>query len=703
MDLRRARRRLLPSRVNDRDYFSMEGGLNQADTPLRLRPGQLLACSNYEPGVRGGYTSMEGYERFDGRTAPSDASYWLLDYDGGSGPLPSAGDTVTGLTSGATGIVLTTVATDSATGTLVLARVTGTFANNEQLQESAVTFALANGVARIDAATTDETHEAYVLLTTEDARAQIQQVPGSGRLLGVAIYRGIGYAFRNNVGGTAALMYKSSASGWQLVPLGWTLAFDAGQAAGITEGATLTGATSGATGVVRRIVLQGGSFPANDAAGYLILTGVTGAFVDNENLQISASTRATANGASSANTLAPSGRYEFRVKNFYGHTSTLRLYGVSGTHKAFEYQDSPEFFCPIATGMTIDTPSHIAVHNDQLFLSFQGGSVQKSGVGDPTAWVGQIALGAGEMAIGDECTGFIEELGSSLFMFARNRTKVLLGKEGSYDLQDYNADSGAFPYMQQRIGQGVYLDDRGFSLLSTTQKFGNFSYNSFSDVVDKLVKQIKKLGTASVVARNKNLYRAFFSDGRVVSIGFNGRQVTGITTGSYERVVRCAESDEDPDGDEMILFGSDDGYVYRADKGTSFDGADITTFMRPVFHFSRSPSRRKRYRRAQFDVDTQGPCTIQIGIDLSFADPNEPGEPIKELPFDGGGGFWGSDNWGEFKWSTGIGSSPSIKVDSSGTNIGFLVASKSATQKPHTMQGVSLHHSKRRVERGTSG
>ena len=50
----------------------MRGGLNVADAPISRAPGQLIACENYEPDVMG-YTSFSGYERFDGRSKPSDA------------------------------------------------------------------------------------------------------------------------------------------------------------------------------------------------------------------------------------------------------------------------------------------------------------------------------------------------------------------------------------------------------------------------------------------------------------------------------------------------------------------------------------------------------------------------------------------------------------------------------------------------------
>ena len=67
-------------------YFALNGGLNLVDPPINLPPGELISCTNYEQKVRGGYGRIGGFERYDGRPAPSDASYYTLDYVGGIRP-----------------------------------------------------------------------------------------------------------------------------------------------------------------------------------------------------------------------------------------------------------------------------------------------------------------------------------------------------------------------------------------------------------------------------------------------------------------------------------------------------------------------------------------------------------------------------------------------------------------------------------------
>lgn len=896
MNLAQARRRRIGgSRVDDTDYFPFEGGLNLVDTPLKLRPGQVLASKNYEPGIRGGYRSLMGYERFDGRLEPSQASYWLLEYEqatllatvgqvvnqeNGANAIvlavveeqpitiinlatfsedfsPSGGwtagnatvltnvvsnpitDTVTadfiredtnltphaiarevtkpagqftywlsflvhaqGRTRGRVRVAsainagnfaevyfdilnrainaathtadftavgqclldlgngwyrvglkfvsssetsihvtinladsgsavtyrgdgvsgmhifgmqleLTTsdsvfpadyVATDSlargnGTGYYVLGRLNGLFLDAQALRVESTTLAVTNGEERLAGALTDELNDAYAQLAIEDARLQIGPVPGSGRLLGVVVYNAVVYAFRNTADGSSARMYRSTSNGWQVVTLGRKLRFTAGQAAGILVGDSITGASSGAQAQVLRIVIQSGTFVGNNAAGYMIVSTGSGTF-QGETLQVNGTTRATSSGAAQEQVLAPNGVYEFRIHNFYGHSGHRRLYGVDGINRAFEYDDSPECFVQIETGMTLDAPNHLAVHQKQLWLSFRGGSVQKSSVGSPELW--SVSLGAAEIGIGDDVTGFLEEIGDTLFIFGRQSTHYIFGDVTNYALKTYNEEVGAMEGSIQRIGKGIYMDDRGICTLSSSQNYGNYSYNSISALIQPLIKQLKLKVTTSITITDDNLYRIFFNDGRFLSVGFQDKKITGFMACEYAHVVRCAFSGEDAAGEQLTVFGSDDGFIYRAERGTSFDGEMIETFLRPVYFFSRSPSRRKRYRRAQFDVRVAGPLSLDIAVDYSFGDSDDPTEPVRTVQLGGGGGFWGQAIWGQFKWGAGSAPEAITKLEGAGINIGFLIASRSKTSPPHSLEGVALHHSKRRINRGDS-
>jgi hypothetical protein len=59
--------------------------------------------------------------------------------------------------------------------------------------------------------------------------------------------------------------------------------------------------------------------------------------------------------------------------------------------------------------------------------------------------------------------------------------------------------------------------------------------------------------------------------------------------------ITCTCSVEDEDNHERVMFGSDDGFVYEMDKGTSFDGAEFFRYIRIPFNHCGSPGYLKRF------------------------------------------------------------------------------------------------------------
>ena len=270
------------------ELIRLGGGLDQVTPTLTLPPGFARKAANFECNVNGGYTRIAGYERFDGRTSPSAALYNIL-----TCTLTGAvavGNTVTGMTSAATGKVIAVAGND-----VVVTRQTGVFVAQEGISISSVQVGTITALTGVSANGLIDAQ--YRNLAADEYRSSIQAVPGSGNILGVALYKGDVYAWRNNIGGTAAVMYKATASGWTAVTLGKELVFTNGVLQ-INGGETVTGQTSGATGVVARTVLQDGSWGGTTlASGRLILSSTTGTFQAGENLRIGGSVHAHAGGA----------------------------------------------------------------------------------------------------------------------------------------------------------------------------------------------------------------------------------------------------------------------------------------------------------------------------------------------------------------------------------------------------------------------
>jgi hypothetical protein len=528
--------------------YAVEGGLDLVTPALKVSPGRALVAKNYEMDVYGGMSRILGFERFDGQQKPSTATYWEIEFDAGDGAAPAVDDVVTGTTSSATGVVLQTATLTSgawgvdAAGTLVLGRVQGVFVNNDELQISATRVCDATGGTTKGAASTDALHATYLALAIAEARTQIAKVPGSGKILGVhTMNDGKLLAFRNNAGGTAVDMYVATAAGWVLQDLGATITFDTGAVAAPAVGDTITGGTSGASATITFIhELDSGTYAGGNATGTYSINGVTSGPFQAEALTFSGTTTANALAAETDVTLAIDGRYEIINYNFGGFADTINAYGVDGKNKGFMWDGVA--FVQITTGMTTDTPKHLAAHQQHLFYSFDG-SLQNSAITDPHSW--SVLLGASEIGTGDVITALQVEK-QYLIVLNRDRTYILTGTSNSdWALRDHAQHSGAVEYTAQNIGHLRYLDDRGLTELYAVQAFGDFHANTFAHDIQPYIKTRIKKAVSSVIIKEKNQYRLFFNDNEGVIATFDKGQLSGITTVNFGMPVRVTSNGEE--------------------------------------------------------------------------------------------------------------------------------------------------------------
>jgi hypothetical protein len=690
-------------------YFPLVGGLDLVTPPIQRPPGAAIAGQNYEPRPEG-YRRIKGYERFDGRPLASAASYWKLAFAAGSAAFV-AGQIVTGATSGATGEVLTapTLATGSygdgdAAGFVILTALTGAFVDGENLQVSAVTRAVADGAAAEKAATNDADDALWLHDAIETQRAKITAVPGSGPVRGIWRFQNAVYAFRDNADATTCVLHRATAAGWVAVDLGRSLAFTSGGVVVITEGQTITGATSGATATVARVVVESGDWTTGDAAGRLILSAQTGTFAA-ENLNVGASLNvATVAANSAAITLLPGGQYEFVTHNFYGAADRKRMYGCDGANRAFEFDGT--VFVPIVTGMTLDKPTHIAAHRGHLFLAFAGGSVQLSGVGEPLSW--QVITGAGEIALGDEVTGLLAGYAGSLVITCLNRLGVLLGTiftgpDKDSELRIISEEAGAIRGTLQMMAQPTFLDQRGLRNLATTDQYGSFAAGTLSELIKPLFEKKREDGarvTCSVRIRESNQYRLFWDDGTALMADMSGKRASFFPLVYTGVTVRAASACEcEISGNEFLFMATDDGFVYRMDSGTSFDGAPVEYFLRTAFNNLRSPTQNKRFHKATLEVNVKaGATTLSVAADFGYGNPDLPSVTSTDFNVYGAGGFWNEAVWNEFYWSQVEGTAEAY-IDGFGTNVCFAFFGAATYEQPHILHGLTIHHSFRGLQR----
>lgn len=670
------------------DTVVLGGGLDQVTPLLLLKPGNVIDAQNYECSVNGGYTRVSGYERFDGQQSPSESGYLAIKANI-TGAI-AIGNVLTGVTSGAVGTVILFNGS-----TIILTKVTGLYVAGETLNIAGTPRAIFTefGAEWQITAALDAT---YQTLAADVYRADILPVPGTGPIRGVERFAGTVYAWRNNAGGTALALYKSSPAGWVAVSLGFQLSFTAGLLAGIAEGDTVTGLTSGANAIVKRVVLQSGSFGASTAAGRLIFSAVVGVFSAAETLRVAGTNRATCSGAQAAIALLPGGRVETEIGNCAGGANGNRIYGSDGVNKGFEFDGTT--YVPITTGMVADTPNHVAVHKSQVFFSF-GPSVQFSGVGLPYAWL--PVVGAGEIAMPETVTAMRslpgDQTTAAFGIYTVNAKSILYGSSSAdYNLIPFPDAGGANPYSVQKMTDSYCFDSNGISGLRTSVNYGNFGSASLSLRLRPFVQQHRNLVSASAVNHEKSQYCVFFSDGYGLYTTIINGKLSGIMPMYFPNAVNCACAGERDAAQETIFLGSNDGYVYRLGVGRSFDGAEIDAYMTFAWNSMRNSRVLKRFLRGAIEISSSSYAAFGLSFQLGYGDESGAEVSYETLT---SSTLWDAATWDNFVWD-GRSLSPSeFDLEGSAVNIAIRITSKSKVMLPFTMNSNIVHYTLRRIVR----
>lgn len=698
------------------------GGLDQESPSLSIPPGVLNDGLNFELPPTGGYARIGGYERYNGLTSPSAASYVIVQVT--SFVLePTVGDWIEQATSGASGLVAA-VTNGPTSFYMIVTATSGTFDTSHNLYLSGVNgtnplmgfsplssgplSGMAGGDLVGTATTTTITltakQVAQATASAADAyRDLIAPVPGTGNVLGVFGYINSAgthaiYAFRADSTGTYVNLYKSSTTGWVNVPFFSKISFSTGGAVTPADGATLT--QGGVTATVKRVMRQSGSWAANTAAGDLVITSIAGGAFAAGAATLSGGATITLLGGSSSITMLAGGRFEVVRATFTGSAADYRIYGCDGHNKAFEFDGTT--LAPIATGLTVDTPEHIAYHKSKLFLT-KGSAMLYSGTGEPFLYL--TTNGGGEIDTGAAINGLRPLPGSqstaAMAVYMNGNTAVLYGTDtASFDLQAFDIASGGAAYSQQTLGDALVFDDEaGVQTLKTTLNYGNFQSASLTSKMLKFVRQERTKVTASSANHIKSQYRVFFSDG----YGLYLTVVNSVSLGGipvlFTNPVHCMDTSEGADGTEWTVFGSNDGlgYVYQLDKGTSFDGGTINAYITLAWDFAKSPRNFKRYRAASIEVYSNGYANIDFGYKLGYGT-STIGQPTSvnyETNFDGVP-YWDTFTWDAFTWD-GITLVPTeVDMVGTGENVQFVLGTNANYVPAYTLNSLIYHYSPRR-------
>ena len=658
--------------------IALSGGLDTISSPILAKPGSADFVQNYECVFGGGYQRAGGIERFDGRTRPSDASYTTL--------VPSttfsivAGDTVTGVTSGATGVCIYAVASF-----IALTKVVGTFTAGETVNVLGVGSGVVSGD---EPAITADLSNALMALAATEYRDDITAVPGDGQIRGFAVLAGEKYAWRDDA--SAMKMYKATTSGWTQVDLGTYVTFSNANIAA-SAGTTLTKTF---TATIVRMVLETGTYASGTNTGKIIISGATGTFTAGA-ATTDGGGSLTLGGAQTAIALTSGGRVQTDNYNFTASLDTLRMYGCDGVNAEFEFDGT------VYVPLTISTSTRataVRCHKNHVVFGFRG-AMTTSGIADPYKYT--VLSGASELGTGDVITGLIpvggSEAGAALLVLCEQSTWVMFGNDSTdWQLTPLSRDAGGSAFSAEDCGVPMTHDTPGFRAYKPTANYGNFTWNLESRNIETRVQN--KVPVASCFSKAYSRYRVFFSDGTATT-GTPGPKGWEWSTLDYGKTIVIAWSGE-VSGVTRTFYGDDDGYIYEADVGRSFDGDTITAVLKLHGLNQGKPMVDKTYRWSV--VETIGESPFYLSATASFNDDSADKLDTEafEAALSGGGAAWDVFLWDRMFWDSPRVRSLRFAMSGNGYDIVPLFISQAADELPHQIRTFTVFYTPRRVRRG---
>tara|TARA_A100000164_G_scaffold373230_1_gene403947 strand:- start:225 stop:1712 length:1488 start_codon:yes stop_codon:yes gene_type:complete len=405
--------------------------------------------------------------------------------------------------------------------------------------------------------------------------------------------------------------------------------------------------------------------------------------------------KATSSGwveVNNAKTWSLNGTFRFANYNFQGQDAQERMYIVNGVDQATEFNGT--VFSLISTGASSDNPSSVVGYKKHLVLGIQS-SLHISEIGNPSGYT--VGGGAAEIAVGDTITN-LKEHASALIVGCEDSSKTLYGSSAAdWQLDELNK-AGTYPGTMQSIaGQVVGLDRQGLMSLAAAQQYGNFAYASLSGKVKTLIKEFSS-SSVSVLNRANGQYRLFNGqDGLYFS--FNGPDLIGVTKTRFPQQVMCAASAIDETETEISVFGANDGNVYKMDTGFRFGTSNIYSFILTNFTAYQGPTIRKRYRLVQPDIRVQGsPIQVVVRATTEYG-LGEQSAGQSPILYTSPGSLWDISEWNEFSWGSAYSNDAKIRVSVTGANMGVYIGTDGSENASHTIHGVTLHYSPRRLIR----
>lgn len=276
----------------------------------------------------------------------------------------------------------------------------------------------------------------------------------------------------------------------------------------------------------------------------------------------------------------------------------------------------------------IDAPKYVAVFQNHLFISGDSSAshvVAHSAPLDATDW--DTASGAGQIV-----TGFpvvqIAPFRDELYVFGERQIKKILVSQTTFLINDVTKNLGcvASDSVIEINGDLLFLSQDGFRPISATERNNDVELGSVSkaiqaDLNSLLLAYPEELVTA-VVIRKKSQVRFFFhtmSQSESLAQGIIGGLVLGEQGVHWEwgkllgiKPTCCMSFYLGTE--EWVVHGGYDGFVYRQEQGSTFNGEPILSVYKSPYIDFGDPSVRKTLHKISLFVTKEGDLDLNVGV-----------------------------------------------------------------------------------------
>jgi len=387
-------------------------------------------------------------------------------------------------------------------------------------------------------------------------------------------------------------------------------------------------------------------------------------------------------------------RYNFEKYNFDG---TDKIIVVDQTNAPTIFNTS--LSASDVSESSVSGAKHVVAFKDHMFYSGMASNPQKvvfSQPSDEDAF--NTGSGAGDFAVDDTIVG-LKVFRENLFIFCENRIFKLGGSSSSdFAVVPVTRNIGCINgfTILEFAGDLVFLGPDGLRTVAGTARIGDVELGTISANVQQLFRDNLTNADAfvSLVIPDKTQYRIFFSkEGQAETSSIGATCVMKGQTFEFSQLkgIRpaCADTIVD-EGDVIVLHGGFDGFVYRQERGNTFDGTLINAKYRSPDLSMGDPGVRKHMQRVNVNYAPESTIDADLFVRYDYESNTSTRPAAYPLDSTNVAGIYGSSIYGSAVY--GGPSQPIVRkaVEGSGFAVALRVEDGATATAPYTLKGFQL-------------